>query len=132
VAAAAGTLALAVPISGASAATAPAALPGGALGGVGFPSGATAVPIGPQGSIGGTVLSLPYNGPTQDPGCATAGNTTQLLGKAGGPEYQVCAGLSFIGPAIGQINSQVGPTIIGSVILSPIVQGGGPVVNTLP
>ena len=55
------------------------------------------------------------------------------LRSPGTTSAQACfAGLSFIGPAIGQINNQIGPTIIGSTILAPVTVSAGPVVNTLP
>jgi hypothetical protein len=126
-----GALALAVPISGANAATTPFTFWGGAASPFTFPFSATAFPIAQQGSVGGTVLSQPIAGTTAVTGCGE--NRQELLGSGGSLSNTACYTLlSFIGPSIGQINSQVGPTIIGSVILAPITVSAGPVVNTVP
>jgi hypothetical protein len=125
-----GALALAVPISGASAATSPFAAWAG-LTPFAFPFSATSFPIAQQGSVGGTVLSQPIAGNTAVTGCGES--RPELIGSAASVSNTACYSLlSFIGPSIGQINSQVGPTIIGSVILAPITVSAGPVVNTVP
>jgi hypothetical protein len=53
-------------------------------------------------------------------GSATA---NQVQGRTG-TTAQVCGGLSFIGPAVGQISGAIGPTIISpAVVGSSIVTG---------
>jgi hypothetical protein len=124
-------LALAVPISSASAATTPFAWWGGAASPFTFGFSASSFPIAQQGSVGGTVLSQPIAGTTAVTGCGES--RPELIGSAASVSNTACYSLlSFIGPSIGQINSQVGPTIIGSVILAPITVSAGPVVNTVP
>jgi hypothetical protein len=126
-----GALALAAPISGASAATTPFAFSGGAAGRFAFPFPRTAFPIAQQGSVGGTVFSQPFNGTTAVSGCGS--NRPDIIGAAGGVTQQTCFNvLAFVGPSIGLVNSQVGPTIIGSTILAPVTVSAGPVVNTVP
>jgi hypothetical protein len=126
-----GALALAVPISGANAATTPFSFWGGAASPFTFPFSTSSFPIAQQGSVGGTVLSQPIAGTTIATGCGE--NRAELLGSGGSVSNTACYSLlSFIGPSIGQVNSQVGPTIIGSVILAPITVSAGPVVNTVP
>ena len=49
------------------------------------------------------------------------------VGDPGATFNQVCGGLTFIGPAIGQIGTVVGPTIIGAVINAPITSSNGPI-----
>ena len=50
------------------------------------------------------------------------------LGDAGATFNQVCGGgVAFIGPAIGQIGTVVGPTIIGSVVNAPITSSNAPI-----
>jgi hypothetical protein len=56
-----------------------------------------------------------------------------VIGSTGGTQTQACFSLlTFIGPSIGQINSQVGPTIIGSTILGSVTVSAGSVLNTVP
>jgi hypothetical protein len=51
------------------------------------------------------------------------------LGDQGATSNQICgAGLVFIGPAIGQVSSVVGPTIIGGVVNAPVTASAGAVV----
>jgi hypothetical protein len=119
-----GALALAAPISGAGAATTP------------FPP--SAFPIPPAGAfpippvaVGGTVLSQPFTGGNAVSGCGS--NRAETVGATGGAEPTACfAVLSFIGPTLGQVDSQVGPTIIGSTVLAPVTVSAGNVVNTVP
>jgi hypothetical protein len=126
-AAAAGALALAAPIPAASAATTLFGFRGVAFAPIAFPFGTTAFSAAPQGAVGVNQL----NGPTAVSGCGS--NRPSTLGSAGGTTAESCiAVLSFIGPAIGQINSQVGPTIIGSTVLAPIVMTGGNTVTAVP
>jgi hypothetical protein len=112
-----GALALAAPISSAGAATTP------------FPP--IALPIPPVGAVGGTVLSQPFTGGNAVSGCGS--NRAEVLGSAAGAEPTSCfTVLSFIGPTLGQVDSQVGPTIIGATILAPVTVSAGDVVNTVP
>jgi hypothetical protein len=48
-------------------------------------------------------------------------------GGTGGTAAQAClgAGLSFIGPAIGQISSVIGPTIIGPAVVGTLIVSAG-------
>jgi hypothetical protein len=108
VAATAGALALAAPVSAASAQITP----------IGFPTG------------GGTGL-----GPSQ--GCANVpivGSAGQI-GSGGGATLQQACGavLAFNGPSIGNISSVIGPTIIGSPVLAPVTAStGGPTIVSVP
>jgi hypothetical protein len=112
-----GALALAAPISSAGAATTP------------FPP--TALPIPPGGALGGTVLAQPFSGGNAVSGCGS--DRAEVLGATAGAEPTSCFSvLSFIGPTLGQVDSQVGPTIIGSTILAPVTVSAGNVVNTVP
>jgi hypothetical protein len=112
-----GALALAAPSSGAGAATIP------------FPP--IALPIPPAGAVGGTVLSQPFTGGNAVPGCGS--NRAETVGATGGAEPTACFTiLSFIGPTLGQVDSQVGPTIIGATVLAPVTVSAGDVVNTVP
>jgi hypothetical protein len=125
-----GALALAAPIAGASAATNPFAFWSGAATPFAFPSALTSFPIAQQGAAGGAVLSQ-ASGTNAVSGCGA--NRPAVIGGAGSMDQQICGNvLAFVGPSIGQINSQVGPTIIGSVILAPVTVSAGPVVNTVP
>jgi hypothetical protein len=126
-----GALALAAPISSAGAATTPFAFWSGAAAPFAFPFSMTAFPVAQQGSLGGTVFSQPFNGTAATSGCGQY--KPEAVGAAGGGSPIVCGNvLAFVGPAIGQVNSQVGPTIIGSTILGPVIVSAGPVVNTVP
>jgi hypothetical protein len=110
-----GALALAAPIASAGAATTPLA-----------PS---AFPIPP--GLGGTVLAQPFSGGNAVSGCGS--DRAEVLGSTAGAEPTSCfAVLSFIGPTLGQVDSQVGPTIIGSAVLAPVTVSAGNVVNSVP
>lgn len=126
-----GALALAAPISSAGAATTPFAFWGGAATPFAFPIAVNSVPIAQQGAAGGTVFSMPFNGTAPISGCGSY--RPEGVGAAGGGSAVVCGNiLAFVGPAIGQVNSQVGPTIIGSTVFGPVIVSAGPVVNTVP
>lgn len=59
-------------------------------------------------------------------------NLPSGIGTAGGTTAQTCGvALSFIGPAIGQVANVVGPTIIAAnvTLLAPISVSAGPVQN---
>jgi hypothetical protein len=60
-------------------------------------------------------------------------NRPSVGGNAGSTANQTCgAVLSFTGPAIGQIASVIGPTIIGPVINAPIQTSNAPITNVGP
>jgi hypothetical protein len=104
VAATAGALAVAAPVSAASAQIID--FPTG--GAMGFSQGCANVPIvGSAGQIG-----------------ATGGSTFQ----------QACgAVLAFNGPSIGNVSSVIGPTIIGGPVLAPVTAStGGPNIVSVP
>jgi hypothetical protein len=108
VAATAGALAVAGPVSAASAQITP----------IGFP---------PAGGIG--------LGPAQ--GCANlpAVGIAGQIGAAGGSTQQQACGavLAFNGPSIGNISSVIGPTIIGGPVLAPVTAStGGPTIVSAP
>ena len=82
-----------------------------------------------------SAATLPSWWPTTSPqlaaglqglGCDQA-NSEPEVGVAGGVENHVCGGIniSFIGPAIGQIGTAIGPTIIGATVLAPIAVSNG-------
>jgi hypothetical protein len=118
VALAIGALTFAAPVAGASAAITPFSFFGSLAPFAGFVPSGTSLVGAPQTGVG---IS----------GCGE--NRPSVIGGSGTASAVSCFSvLSFIGPAIGQINSQVGPTIIGSTILAPITLSAGPVVNTVP
>jgi hypothetical protein len=108
VAATTGALAVAGPVSAASALITP----------IGFPTG------------GGMGL-----GSSQ--GCAdvsTVGAAGQIGAAGGATIQQACdAVLAFNGPSIGNVSSVIGPTIIGGPVLAPVTAStGGPTINSVP
>ena len=108
VAATAGALAVAAPVSAASAQITP----------IGFPTG------------GGLGL-----GPSQ--GCANVpivGSAGQIGASGGATLQQACgAVLAFNGPSIGNVSSVIGPTIIGGPVLAPVTAStGGPNIVSVP
>jgi hypothetical protein len=108
VAATAGALAVAGPVSATSAQITP----------IGFPTG------------GGW-------GPGSSQGCANVpivGNAGQIGAGGGATLQQACgAVLAFNGPAIGNVSSVIGPTIIGGPVLAPVTAStGGPNIVSVP
>jgi hypothetical protein len=72
---------------------------------------------------------LPAFGTPYSPGaCGTVAGEGQ--GATGGVDTHVCvgAGLAFVGPAIGQIATVIGPTIIGPAVIGTSVQSAGDVI----
>jgi hypothetical protein len=70
-----------------------------------------------------------FGGAPFSPGaCGTAAAEGQ--GSTGGVDTHVCvgAGLAFVGPAIGQIATVIGPTIIGPAVIGTSVISAGNVV----
>jgi hypothetical protein len=112
VAVATGTVALAAPVSGAT-----AQIPL-----VGLPLPPVGLPIaGP--AVGGNQIGTA--------GCVGT-NRPSVGGNAGSTSAQTCGTiLSFTGPQIGQISSVVGPTVIGSP-LSQVNVSAGPITQVLP
>jgi hypothetical protein len=99
-------LAVAGPVSGASAAFVPIGLPGG----------------------------VAQGGQADAPsGCVDA-NAPSGVGDAGATVNQICGvALVFVGPSAGQLATVMGPTIIGSTVVAPITVSAAPVaVSSLP
>jgi hypothetical protein len=111
-------LAVAAPVSGASAALPPVGFPGA---GTGF------TPIDVP---GGVAQGGQANAPS---GCVGA-NAPSGVGDAGATSNQLCGvTLAFVGPSIGQVSTAIGPTIIGSTVLAPVTVSSGPVaVSSVP
>jgi hypothetical protein len=131
VALAVGALAVAAPVSGASAATTPFNFLGRSFTTpIVFPYTAAGF-AGNTGLSGGTVFNQgPQTGVTTT-GCGEY--RPSLLGGTGGAQQTNCyTVLAFNGPSIGQINSQIGPTIIGGTVLGPVIVSAGNVVNAIP
>jgi hypothetical protein len=129
-------LAVGGPVLSASAASFPGfALPGysGSFGTPffgGLPSGG--LPSGGLGSGGLGSGGLPFGGNTTGnnigvPGACSTASPFDGQGRVGGINNQVCmgAGLSFVGPAIGQVASVIGPTIIGPAVVGISVVSAG-------
>jgi hypothetical protein len=116
---AAGALALAGPVAGASALDLPSlssALPAPALPAT-LPA-ALPVPLLP---IGGSAIGGVQSGTA---GCVGT-NRPSFGGNNGSTSAQTCGAiLSFSGPQIGQISATIGPTIIGSPASNVIVSSG--------
>ena len=107
-----GAIAIAVPVSGASAYTLPSAFPLPTTGfAFPFPSPALS-----SFDIGGNQIG--------NAGCVGT-NRPSVGGNAGSTSTQTCGAiLAFTGPQIGQIASVVGPTLIGSPNAVVIVSAG--------
>jgi hypothetical protein len=99
-------LAVAAPVSGASAAIGP---------GFADPFALSGVPLGGSALGGMQVGSAGCVGP----------NRPSVGGNAGSTSVQDCGALlSFAGPQIGQIATVIGPTIIGSPFAQVVVSAG--------
>jgi hypothetical protein len=93
------------------------------------PTASAAPPV----PIASPALGLPSNiGPIGNNPAAALGpcgtpTGAESQGGTGGTTAQACmsAGLSYIGPAIGQISSVVGPTIITASFVGNIVNSAG-------
>ena len=67
-------------------------------------------------------------GQAAGPGCDS--NAPAGVGYTGGTISQSCFSvLSFTGPAVGEVSTNIGPTIIGATVLAPITVSAGPVQN---
>jgi hypothetical protein len=123
--AAAAAMAIGCPTAGASAATgAGLPVPGGLPMSSGLLSG------GLPASSGLAAGALPaFGGAPFSPGaCGSVAGEGQ--GATGGVDTHVCvgAGLVFVGPAIGQIATVIGPTIIGPAVIGTSVTSAGNVI----
>jgi hypothetical protein len=109
-----GAMALAAPVSGASAQAPPS--------GVGFPASGFPFPTSGLGfSPGGTAVGGSEIGSA---GCVGTIRPS-VGGSTGSTSAQTCgAVLSFTGPQIGQISSVMGPTVIGSPYAQVNVSSG--------
>ena len=100
--------------------------------GIGAPAASAALPAygGPGVGAGGTGVRVGV------PGAAGSQAALGLCPSSFGPNGQgpvagtlatICtgAGLSFIGPAIGQVASVLGPTIIGPAVIGNVVVSAG-------
>jgi hypothetical protein len=70
---------------------------------------------------------LPPAGTTSSSGPCGSSIGVEGQGPTGGTTAQICAGagLTFVGPAIGQIATVIGPTIIGPAVIGNIVVSAG-------
>jgi hypothetical protein len=100
-------LAVAAPVSGASADFTPIGVPGGGV------------------AQGGQA-----NGPS---GCVDA-NAPSGIGDAGATVNQICGDVrGYVAPSTGQVTTATGPTVVGSTIVAPVTVSSGPVsVSSLP
>ena len=122
-------LAVAAPVTGASAAVMPFGFPGAAaFTPVGFPGAGTAFT-----SIG-VPAGVAQGGQANAPSGCVGSNAPSGVGDAGATSNQLCGvTLAFVGPSIGQVSTAIGPTIIGSTVLAPVTVSSGPVaVSSVP
>jgi hypothetical protein len=105
------TLLAAVLAAAAMAALAPAADASTTL--LPWPGGAGAVGVGAPGSLGAT-------------GCGPA-HGSEGQGAVGVTENSVCGGVNlvFVGPAVGNVSSVIGPTIMGPGFAGQVIVGNG-------
>jgi hypothetical protein len=121
-----------IAVLGAAAALAVGAPAAGATVPIPF-GGFGSTPVGGQ-SIGSGVGAQSTGAGTGTSGCGP-GIGSQLVGRTGGQEATICnAGLVFVGPAVGQVSSVIGPTIISPAVVgnSFIVSGGSVAVGVGP
>jgi hypothetical protein len=86
-------------------------------------AGAVVFPLPGGTGVGGAAVGGNQIGQA---GCVGT-NRPSVGGNAGSTANQTCgAALAFTGPAMGQIASVVGPTMIGAQIFAPVVASAGP------
>lgn len=75
----------------------------------------------------GAVLPTAVGNPVGQQGACGTATGPQGQARTGGTNNPVCvgAGLSFVGPAIGQIATVIGPTIIGPAVVGNSIVSAG-------
>jgi hypothetical protein len=75
----------------------------------------------------GAVLPTAAGNPVGQQGACGTATGPQGQARTGGTTNPVCvgAGLSFVGPAIGQIATVIGPTIIGPAVVGTSIVSAG-------
>ena len=92
---------------------------------VAAPVSAVQAAVLPFGFPGGGVAQ---GGQLNAPAACNGPNGPSGIGDAGATENQVCgAALAVLGPSVGQLATAIGPTIIGSTVLAPVVVSNAPV-----
>ena len=88
---------------------------------------ATALPVGGPISFPAFDAALPVGGIASGAGPCGSASATPGQGATAGTSAQVCTatGLTYIGPAIGQVATVIGPTIIGPAVVGTVVTSAG-------
>jgi hypothetical protein len=84
----------------------------------------------PTAGFSAPTFGLPAGGSGNVLGACGASTGPQGNGATGGTAVQVCqapGALSYVAPAVGQISSIVGPTIIGPAVGVSVIQSAGSV-----